>query len=158
MGRLHAGGGNDQPMWRSVAMILMAASISTVADAQETCTRADFEAVVDDAAAALNELNAKHKPTFQEYLRQLKEKNGWDHDTFMKEALPYVRDEQIAKYNQETGDYLARISSLGEEGSTAVKPDCKLLDHVKEAMEGLVAVQRAKWNYMFEKIGRALAP
>lgn len=116
MGRLHAGGGNDQPMWRSVAMILMAASISTVADAQDTCTRADFEAVVDDAAAALNELNAKHKPTFQEYLRQLKEKNGWDHDTFMKEALPYVRDEQIAKYNQETGDYLARISSLGEEG------------------------------------------
>ena len=50
MGRLHAGGGNDQPMWRSVAMILMAASISTVADAQETCTRADFEAVVEQLA------------------------------------------------------------------------------------------------------------
>lgn len=145
-------------MWRSGPIILLALCISSAAAAQGACTREDFEAVVDNAAAALNELNAKHKPTFQAQLRQLKEKRGWDHDTFMKEAVPFVRDEQIARYDQETADHLVRISSLGEEGATAVEPDCKLLDEVRETMEGLVAAQRAKWSYMFEKIGRALGP
>ena len=145
-------------MWRSVAIILLASCFSSAAAAEDTCTREDFEAVVDDAAAALNELNAKHKPTFQALLRRLKERRGWDHDTFMNEAVPFVRDEQIAKFDQETADHLARISSLGEEGATALKPDCKLLDQVRETMAGLVAAQRAKWSYMFEKIERALGP
>jgi len=143
-------------MWRSIAIVLLMASVCPVAAHAETCTREDFEAVVDDAAAALNQLNAKHKPDFQAQLRELKEKHGWDHATFMREAAPFVQDEQIAKYDQETADYLARISSLGEEGATAVKPDCKLLVEVRATMEGLVAAQKAKWTYMFEKIGQAL--
>lgn len=143
-------------MWRSVAIVLLMASLCPVAAHAETCSREDFEAVVDEAAAALNELNAKYKPAFQAQLRELKEKRGWDHDTFMREAVPFVQDEQIAKYDQETADYLARISSLGEEGAAAVKPDCKLLVEVRATMEGLVAAQKAKWSYMFEKIGQAL--
>lgn len=145
-------------MWRSVAIFLLMACVSPVAARAETCTKGDFEAVVDEAAAVLNELNAKHKPAFQAQLRQLKEKRGWDHDTFMREAAPFVQDEQIAKYDQETFDHLARISSLGEEGATAVKPNCKLLVEVRETMEGLVTAQKAKWSYMFQKIEQALGP
>lgn len=145
-------------MWRSIAIILLIACLCPVSARAETCTREDFEAVVDDAAAALNELNAKHKPEFQAQLRQLKDKNGWDHDTFMKKAIPFVRDEEIVRYDQETADYLARLSSLGEEGSSSATPDCKLLVEVRETMGGLVTAQRAKWAYMFEKIGRALQP
>ncbi len=148
--------GTFSQMWRSVAIVFLIASLCPVAVHAETCTREDFEAVVDEAAAALNELNAKHKPAFQAQLRELKEKRGWDHDTFMREAAPFVQDEQIAMYDQETADYLARISSLGEEGAAAVKPDCKLLVEVRATMEGLVAAQQAKWSYMFEKIGQAL--
>lgn len=144
-------------MWRSIAIILLMACLSPVSAYAETCTKEDFEAVVDDAAAVLNELNAKHKPEFQAQLRQLKDKHGWDHDTFMKNALPFVRDPQIVRFDQETSDYLARLSSLGEEGSSAATPDCKLLVEVRETMDGLVTAQRAKWDYMFEKIGRALA-
>lgn len=143
-------------MWRSVAITTLSTFFAVSAHAQENCSKADFEAVVDEAAAALRELNAKHKPSFQVRLRQLKEKNGWDHDTFMREAAPFVQDERIAEYDQQSSAFLARISSLGDEGTTAVTPDCKLLVEVRSNMAGLVEAQKAKWNYMFEKIDRAL--
>ena len=67
------------------------------------CAKADFEAVVDDAAGALRDLNLQNKPAFQEKLRQLKDKRGWSHDAFLKEAAPFVRDDKIAVYDQEFG-------------------------------------------------------
>ncbi len=72
------------------------------------CTKAEFEDVVDEAAAALRDLNAKNKPDFQEKLRQLKDKRGWTHDQFLTEAAPYVRDDKIAVYDQEFGAALER--------------------------------------------------
>ena len=146
-------------MWRSVAITFFSVfAISVVAHAQDSCTKADFEAVVDEAAAALRELNAKHKPNFQERLRQLKDKRGWDHDTFMREAAPFVQDDRITEFDQQSSGFLARISSLGEEGAAAVMPDCKLLVEVRLNMAGLVEAQKAKWSYMFDKIGRELQP
>ena len=146
-------------MWRSVAITFFSVfAISVVAHAQDSCTKADFEAVVDEAAAALRELNAKHKPNFQERLRQLKDKRGWDHDTFMREAAPFVQDDRITEFDQQSSGFLARISSLGEEGAAAVMPDCKLLVEVRLNMAALVEAQKAKWSYMFDKIGRELQP
>ena len=145
-------------MWRSVAITLITAFVAATAHGQEGCTKADFEAVVDDAAAALRNLNAKHKPSFQERLRQLKAKRGWDHETFMREAAPFVQDERIAEFDQQSSAFLARISSLGEEGAAAATPDCKLLVEVRSNMAGLVEAQTAKWTYMLEKIDKALGP
>ncbi len=145
-------------MWHSIAISLLSVFVlSTAARAQDTCTKADFEAVVDDAAAALRDLNGKHRPTFQERLRQLKDKRGWDHDTFMREAAPFVQDERISEFDQQSADFLARISSLGAEGAAAVMPDCKLLVDVRSNMTGLVEAQKAKWTYMFDKLERELA-
>jgi hypothetical protein len=121
------------------------------------CAKADFEAVVDEAAAALRDLNVKNKPAFQEKLRGLKDKRGWSHDQFMKEAAPFVRDEQIAIYDQQSDSLLNEISSLGEEGSAAAAPDCGLLIELKARMKVLVETQTAKWTYMFGKIDGELS-
>lgn len=148
-------------MWRSVAITLISAIsafLVATAHAQEECTKEEFEAVVDEAAAVLRELNAKHKPIFQDRLRKLKDKRGWDHSTFMREAAPFVQDERITEFDQQSSNFLARISSLGEEGASAVMPDCKLLVEVRSNMTGLVEAQKAKWSYMFEKIDKALEP
>jgi phosphoglycerate-specific signal transduction histidine kinase len=139
----------------TLAMLVGAAQ---AAQAQPACTRADFEAVVDDAAAALRQLNALNKPLFQEKLRQLKEKRGWTHDQFMVEAAPFVQDEQIQAFDQRSAEYLERINSLGAEGASAKTPDCSILAIVRENMAALVSEQKAKWTYMFEKIGRVLGP
>jgi hypothetical protein len=121
------------------------------------CAKVDFEAVVDDAAGALRDLNMQNKPAFQEKLRQLKEKRGWSHDAFLKEAAPFVRDDKIAVYDQESERLLADISTLGQEGADAATPDCALLADLKARMKTLVDTQTAKWTYMSSKLDAALA-
>jgi hypothetical protein len=121
------------------------------------CGKSDFEAVVDDAAGALRDLNMQNKPAFQEKLRQLKDKRGWPHDVFLKEAAPFVRDDKIAVYDQESERLLTDISTLGQEGADAPTPDCALLGDLKSRMKTLVDTQTAKWAYMFQKLETALA-
>ena len=123
----------------------------------EVCAKADFEAVVDDAAGALRDLNLQNKPAFQEKLRQLKDKRGWSHDAFLKEAAPFVRDDKIAVYDQDSERLLTDISTLGQEGADAPTPDCALLADLKTRMQTLVDTQTAKWTYMFSKLDAALA-
>ncbi len=130
-----------------VFMLLWLASVSAV-----ECTRADFEAVVDEAAAALRDLNLKNRPVFQEKLRGLKDKRGWSHDKFLKQAVPFVKDDKIEVYDQSSAELLDAISRMGQEGAEAATPDCALLEDLRERMAQLVAIQTEKWTYMFAKL------
>ncbi len=132
--------------------------LAAAAGAQNAgCARGDFEAVVDDAAAALRDLNSENKPRFQELLRQLKDKRGWSHDQFLVEGAPYVRDDQITVYDQKSQDLLVEISTLGQEGSEQASPDCGQLTALRARMKVLVDTQTEKWTYMFAKLEKALA-
>ncbi len=137
----------------AVLIVLIAAQARVHAAA---CTRGDFEAVVDEAAAALRDLNQKHRPDFQEKLRQLKEKRGWSHDEFMKEAVSYVKDEKIEVYDRSSNELLDKISTMGQEGAVAKTPDCAVLQDLRGRMAKLVETQTAKWTYMFDKLGAEL--
>ncbi len=145
-------------MWRALGLLIVAVHLAATGVHAQACTKADFEAVVDEAAAALNDLNAKHKPDFQERLRMLKEKKGWDYATFMKQAAPFVQDDRIREYDQQSAEFLGRINSLGTEGASADTPDCTLLIEVRANMNALVEAQKAKWSYMFGKIAREIEP
>ncbi len=138
----------------SLAWLSMAA---TCAHAQAACAKADFEAVVDEAAGVLRDLNLKNKPDFQDRLRLLKDKRGWTHEVFLKEAAPFVRDDQIAALDKASEDLLAKISSMGQEGAEAKSLDCALLGKLRGFMGELVGAQTAKWTYMFGKIDKELA-
>jgi len=146
---------------RLAALVMLSlwgvARAQTGAPASQDCTKAEFEAVVDDAAAALRDLNLKNKPAFQEKLRQLKDKRGWSHDEFLKEAAPFVRDDKIAVFDQDSERLLSDISSQGQEGAEAKTPDCALLLELRARMKVLVETQSAKWSYMFQKLDAALA-
>lgn len=120
------------------------------------CKKAEFEAVVDDAAAALRDLNLDNKPKFQDKLRQLKDKRGWSHDQFLELAAPFVSDNEIAVFDRKSADLLTEISSLGQEGAEAKTPDCGLLLELRARMRLLVETQTAKWSYMFDKIEKEL--
>ena len=132
-----------------VAALLICAAVNAT---EITCAKSDFEAVVEEAAASLRELNTKNKPTFQEKLRQLKDKRGWTHEQFLTEATPFVRDDKIAVYDQSTDELLSAIASMGQEGATAVTPDCAVLLELRARMKVLVDTQTSKWDYMFGKI------
>ncbi|KUO67412.1 MAG: hypothetical protein APF80_11460 [Alphaproteobacteria bacterium BRH_c36] len=130
----------------------MLVAIPNSAAYAQSCARSDFEAVVDDAAEALRQLNAQNKPVFQELLRTLKDKRGWDHDVYLREATPFVQDEKIDTLDQRSQDLLTDIATLGEEGTAAPTPDCALLAELRKRMQELVAAQTAKWEYMFTKL------
>lgn len=152
---------------RLSAAVVAALSLAAAGHAQDgadapaasasECTKSEFEAVVDEAAAGLRDLNLKNKPAFQEKLRQLKDKRGWSHDQFMKEAAPFVRDEKIAVFDRRSERLLIDISSLGQEGAEAKTPDCALLLELRARMKVLVQTQTEKWSYMFGKLDKALA-
>jgi hypothetical protein len=55
---------------------LLSASPAPALAQAPACAKADFEAVVDEAAGALRDLSREHTPNFQAKLRQLKQKRG----------------------------------------------------------------------------------
>lgn len=138
-----------------LAALLAAAPHAAVAQTSG-CDREDFVAVVEEAAAALRDLNHEQRPRFQERLRELKDKKGWSHDQFMAAAVPFVQDEKIAAYDARSADLLDRINKLGETGGTAPKLDCALLIDLRGYMKALVDIQKEKWTYMFGKLDGAL--
>jgi hypothetical protein len=141
----------------SLTTVLSAVSHPLAAQQTPACAKTDFEAVVDEAAEALRDLNQKHKPEFQERLRGLKDKRGWDHDQFMKEAAPFVKDDKITSYETRSFQLLEEISTLGQDGATAATPDCALLIELQARMKLLVDIQTEKWTYMFAKIDGEMA-
>jgi hypothetical protein len=137
----------------AIAGLLALCLASPVAHAQApACVKADFEAVVDEAAGALRDLARENTPHFQAKLRQLKQKRGWSDDRFLKEAEPMVRDDKITAYDRTSEDLLDRITSAGQAGSAGAAPDCALLTELHGTMKVLVETQKAKWTYMFDKI------
>src|SRR5262245_43481156 len=91
----------------------LASSAPALAQDAGSCAKTEFEEVVDGAAAALRDLNNKNRPEFQDKLRKLKDKRGWDNDQFLKEAAPFVKDDQIDVYDETSNDLLSRITNMG---------------------------------------------
>lgn len=142
---------------RAVLCAAMLAVSAPALGADEACGKADFEAVVEEAATGLRDLNTENKPKFQDRLRHLKTKRAWTHGQFMQEAAPFVLDDKIAEYDQAIEELLSAIASMGQEGAAAKKPDCALLLELRARMRVLVETQTAKWAYMFNKIDAELA-
>jgi hypothetical protein len=135
----------------------LAAGVGTLTAASAgPCAKADFEAVVDEAAGSLRDLNAANKPKFQEKLRKLKDKRGWAQDQFIKEAAPLVSDDKINAYDQQSNELLEKIATGSEAGAQAAVPDCAVLDTLRSSMKTLVDAQTAKWSYMNAKLDAEL--
>jgi hypothetical protein len=141
----------------SMAAALGVAASMWLAAPAVACDRSDFEAVVEDAAAALRTLNSTNKPLLQGKLGQLKHKRAWTHDQFLEKAAPLVQDTTIADFDARSSRLLDDIQNGGAEGATARAPDCALLSELRAALKVLIGVQKDKWSYMLSKIDEELA-
>lgn len=141
----------------SGATIASAIVPARAAETVATCSKEDFEGVVEQAAGSLRDLNSQNRPVFQEKLRQLRDKRHWSHDDFIQNAKPYVKDDSTAVYDEKSDELLSAIASMGEEGASTDKPDCALMQKLRDQMKLLVDTQSAKWDYMFKKLDAALA-
>jgi hypothetical protein len=121
-----------------------------------SCAKADFEAVVNAAGAALRDLAQQNTPVFQGKLRQLKDKRNWSNDEFLKQAEPLVRDEKIAGFDKRSEELVARITGGGSRGEETATPDCALLTGLQADLKLLVETQQAKWTHMLVRIDQEL--
>jgi hypothetical protein len=138
--------------------ILLATALTVPSSALgETCTRQDFEIVVEATAEALRDLHQRNRPEMQARLRRLRTVRGWDQARYLGEAAPFVQDEHTAELDARSGELLQQIERMGGEGALAEAPDCARLARLREAMTQLVEVQKSKWAYLLEKVGRELA-
>ena len=138
-------------------LIAIAASLAAPVSGQDPgCTREAFESVVGQSAAALRDLTGKNRPLFQARLRDLKDKRGWAHDQFLKEAAPIVQDARTDAYDKTSSELLSDIQRMGAEGSAAPKPDCAALARLRDSMNALVEAQRQKWAYLIGKVEQEL--
>jgi hypothetical protein len=146
--------------WSSAAhallpLVLMV-PVGPAAGKDPACTREAFEQAVSQSAEALRDLTGLNRPVFQTRLRELKDKRGWDHSKFLREAAPIVQDARTDAYDKESTALLEEISRMGAEGSAAPTPDCAALAQLKSRMQALVDAQRGKWAYLIEKVEREL--
>ena len=144
-----------------VALFVPAAAagsaLSQTAALAGQCAKADFEAVVNDAGAALRDLTQQNLPVLQGKLRQLKDKRSWSNDEFLKQADPLVRDETVASYDKKSEELVTRIAGGGTQGETAAAaPDCTLLTSLQGDLKLLVDAQKAKWTHMLGKVDQEL--
>lgn len=149
---MHAARNRTSQIGQLVLQIAVAVAMAWPVGAQSTCTRSDFELVVEEAATALRNLNLENKPKFQTKLGELRLKRGWSHDAFMEQAAPLVQDQQIADFDTRSSTLLDQIQSGGQAGSTGRTPDCALLQEIRATLKMLLAVQQDKWSYMMDKI------
>lgn len=142
----------------SAPVVALVLSLSAPAAGQDVgCTRQAFESVVGQSAAALRDLTSQNRPLFQARLRALRDKRGWAHDQFLKEAAPIVQDDRTDAFDKTSSELLADIERMGAEGSAAPTPDCAALARLRTRMEALVEAQKQKWAYLIEKVDRELA-
>ena len=113
--------------WGVAAVLLLAlpAPARRPQPSRRSCAKTDFEAVVNEAGAALRDLNRENTPRFQGKLRDLKDKRGWGNDQFLKEAEPFVRDGEIVVYDQKSEQLLNRITGGGQQGALARRPTAR---------------------------------
>jgi hypothetical protein len=117
------------------------------------CAKADFEAVVNDAGAALRDLTQQNLPLLQGKLRQLKDKRSWSADEFPKQVEALVSDETVAGYNKRSDELVTRITGGGAQGEAATAaPDCALLTSLQGDLKQLVDTQKAKWTHVLAKV------
>ena len=133
------------------------AAVAETAAQTATCAKADFEAVVNDAGAALRDLTQQNLPVLQGKLRQLKEKRSWSNDEFPKQVESLVSDETVAGYNKKSEELVARITGGGGQGkASSAGPDCTLLTSLQGDLKLLVDTQKAKWTHVLTKVDQEL--
>jgi hypothetical protein len=123
--------------------------------AEPACAKAEFEAVVAEAAGRLRELALTNKPLIDARLRELKSKRAWSDAAFLVAAEPLVHDDRTAALDRASQELLARMraASAGEASASA---DCALLASLREKLASVVAMQTEKWAHILENIEGAL--
>ena len=121
--------------------------------ADENCTVESFGDAVDESAESLRAFSADAQPRLKQKLQELKNHKGWPDADFEAKGLALVHDDKLNVFDTEAAELLGRIDTLGT--PDPAKPDtatCEKLEELKTASNDLMAVMRAKSEYLITRI------
>jgi len=126
--------------------------------AAETCTAENFGEAVDDSAAELRTFSTETQPKLKQKLQDLRDKKKWTDPDFEIRGLGLVHDKKLDEFDAKAGELLSRIDTLGSpETDITLNASCANLADLKAASSELIAVMRAKSDYLIAKIDREIA-
>ncbi len=139
-----------------VLVILCSVASTPFAYGQSSpCDAGAFREAVAKASASINEMHEKNSKAFQEKLQSVRVSNGWSEAEFVAKATPFVKDETTASLDADNQAILAKVQSLGANGSGSESERCSMLADLKSLMDKVVANTGSKWQHMMEKISTA---
>jgi hypothetical protein len=119
----------------------------------ETCTSADFGAVVDQTAKAMRELNGAGSRRYQARIAALREKQGLS-QADIEARTTGLHDEKIDGFNRDIESLVAQMDVLSQ--TPEGKITCDKLDELKRARDRLLEIMAQKSTYMVAKIDEEL--
>jgi hypothetical protein len=149
------------------AVAVLFPMVAYAAEIPVKCDQAAFATVVSEASAQLTALNDASKKSFHGKLQALKSREGWSDADFVAKATPFVKDENIAAFDDANKALLAKVPQLGGPStvtaSIAAFPGadnqdakhCAMLGELRGLMTQVIENTRAKWAYMLGKIDTA---
>ena len=122
-----------------------------------SCSGDDVAKAVDGAGAALRKFNLDAAPKLHARLKVLGAKKGWSDQEFDEQAINYLQDARIAKFDETANTLLARIDTIGRQ-DTGQPVDCAKLEEIRSSGIELMAVMKAKTSYLMDKVNAEVGP
>src|SRR5215470_471424 len=141
-----------RPVLHSIPGALLAAFVAAAPGSvmAATCTADDFAAAVDKSGAQLRSFNAEAMPKLRDKLKELKDAKGWGDDYEVK-GLDSVRDARSEKFDADAEELITKIDMLGRPPADK-PPDCAKLTELQASGKELLALMKAKSNYLISKL------
>ncbi len=140
-----------------LAALLLALAGAQASHAQApACTAADFGAAVDRSGAELRAFTLEAQPKLQEKMRRYKEARNLSEEEYQDIAIEAIQDQKLAEFDETSGTLLLKVDTLGRVADGAA-PDCSKLNDIKAASSSLLAVMKAKSDYMLARLDEKIA-
>jgi hypothetical protein len=141
--------------WLVVLGVMTLAQLVSGVGLAASCTREEFAHAVDQAGAALRQINADNAPRLRAKMRQLKDARGWPDAGFEEKAYEALQDERMAQLDAQANDLLSRLDQLGTV-DPGREPDCAKLQELSAASLELQATVKAKAAYTLAKLDQMM--
>jgi hypothetical protein len=119
-----------------------------------SCTGEDIANAVDQVGAKLRAFNSDTMAALAPKLKQLQTARGWSNEELAAKTDALVSDAEVTAFDKQAYEQFTRIDELGASGSSA--SDCRRLDDIHVAAQGLIGTMQAKAAHMNAKVAEAM--
>ena len=127
----------------------IATGMGTVAANAQSCTAADFGAIVDQTAQALRDLNSNGGKRFQTKVAALRDKNKLS-QADVEARIADLHDSKIEEFNREIEMLVAQMDVLSQMPSSKIT--CDKLEELKRVRDRLLTSMGLKSGYMLARV------